>query len=140
MAIEWSKSLSTGLEWQDNQHKELFKRISSLLDAMNIGLGKEEVARLFKFLDEYFVVHFDSEEQAMNKYNFPASALHIAEHMRFIEDVDLIKKECRDGISTASVIKVQRLVVDWLINHIGGIDRALGEFVQRIEGNRIGKS
>lgn len=133
MSIEWSRSLATGLEWQDNQHKELFKRISSLIDAMNVGLGREEVGRLFKFLGEYFVVHFNAEDDAMRKYNFPGGTFHMAEHRRFQQDVELIKEECKGNITTGTVIKVQRLVVDWLINHIGGIDKALGEYILRIE-------
>lgn len=133
MSIEWSKSLATGLEWQDNQHKELFKRISSLIDAMNVGLGREEVGRLFKFLDEYFVVHFEAEDEAMRKYNFPGGPFHMAEHRRFQQDVELIKDECKGNITTGTVIKIQRLVVDWLINHIGGIDKALGEYILRID-------
>ncbi|MBI2411790.1 MAG: hemerythrin family protein [Deltaproteobacteria bacterium] len=133
MSIEWSRSLATGLEWQDNQHKELFKRISSLIDAMNVGLGREEVGRLFKFLDEYFVVHFNAEDEAMMKYNFPGGPFHMAEHRRFQQDVELIREECNGNITTGTVIKVQRLVVDWLINHIGGIDKALGEYILRIE-------
>lgn len=133
MSIEWSKSLATGLEWQDNQHKELFKRISSLIDAMNVGLGREEVSRLFRFLDEYFVVHFEAEDEAMRKHNFPGGTFHMAEHRRFQQDVEVIKDECNGNVTTGTVIKVQRLVVDWLINHIGGIDKALGEFILRAE-------
>jgi len=134
MSIEWSKSLATGLEWQDTQHKELFKRISALIDAMNVGLGRDEVGRIFKFLDEYFVIHFSAEDEAMKKYNFPGGAFHMAEHRRFQQDVEQIRDECRgNNITTSMVIKVQRLVVDWLINHIGGIDKVLGEYILRIE-------
>ncbi len=135
MAIEWSDSLATGVGWQDKQHKELFRRINSLLDAMNVGLGKEEVSRLFTFLDEYFVVHFEAEEQAMNRYRYPGLIAHLAEHMGFIERVSALKDECGAGITTGSVIKVQRLVVDWLVNHIGGVDKALGKFLIDAERN-----
>lgn len=133
MAIEWSKNLSTGVDWQDRQHKELFKRINSLLDAMNVGRGKEEVARFFNFLDEYFVVHFEAEEQAMGKYNFPGTVSHLSEHTGLIEDFSRIKAECKGRISTADVIKVQRRIVDWLINHIGESDKALGAYIIRAE-------
>lgn len=139
MAIEWTRNLATGLEWQDKQHKELFRRINSLLDAMTVGLGKGEVLKLFTFLDEYFVVHFEAEEKAMNKFNYPHMVKHLAEHTRFIEDIAALKEECKKGISTANVIQVQRRVVDWLINHIGGIDKQLGAFILRTEGEQKGK-
>ena len=126
MAIEWSESLSTGVDWQDAQHKELFRRINALLDAMNVGMGKEEVSKLFTFLDEYFVVHFDAEEKAMHQLGYGNTLAHLAEHTRFIEDVSSLAREASEGVTTSLLIKVQRRVVDWLINHIGGIDKGLG--------------
>ena len=130
MSIEWSGTFSTGVEWQDRHHKELFKRINALLDAMNVGMGKDEVLRLFKFLDEYFVVHFDAEEKAMHKFDYPDALAHIAEHTWFIEEISKLEDECRrKGVSTATVIKTQGKVVDWLIRHIGKSDKALGAYI-----------
>lgn len=134
MSIEWSKNLSTGVVWQDKQHRELFHRINSLLDAMNLGLGKEEVVRLFKFLDEYIVIHFDAEEQVMHKFNYPEMLSHLEEHTNFIDDVAMLKEEAEKGISSGLVIKVQSRIVDWLINHIGSVDRDLGSFILRATG------
>lgn len=126
MAIEWNRNLSTGVEWQDRHHKELFKRVNGLLDAMSVGMGKDELDRVFRFLDSYIVVHFDAEEQAMSKYGFPHAMEHLREHTGFIEEVAALRKEFADGASAVLVVKVQKLVVDWLINHIGGEDKKLG--------------
>ncbi|MBI5810314.1 MAG: hemerythrin family protein [Deltaproteobacteria bacterium] len=132
MAIVWSKSLSTGVEWQDRQHKELFKRINTLLEAMNLGSGKAEVQKLFQFLDEYFVVHFDAEEQAMHKFDYPASLAHVAEHTHFIEDISRLREEGQAAMTTGLLIQTQRRVVDWLIHHIGSVDKDLGAFIKEI--------
>ncbi len=133
MGIEWSSNLSTGVDWQDRHHKELFKRINRLLDAMSSGYGKEEVRDLFKFLDEYFVVHFEAEERAMNKYGYPGTIAHLAEHTAFIDQIAMLRKDFESGASTGLVIKVQRQVVDWLINHIGDLDKKLGSFIKSAE-------
>ncbi len=130
MAIEWSKSLSTGREWQDFQHRELFSRINSLLDAMDIGLGRKEVLRLIDFLDEYVVVHFDAEEQAMHKYDYPDTLAHLEEHTHFVDYVAGIRKDAANGVSSGLVIKMQSRIVDWLLNHVGGIDKSLGKFIK----------
>ena len=129
MSIEWSNTLSTGLEWQDRHHKELFKRINKLLDAMTLGYGKEELVKVFDFLDDYFVFHFEAEEQAMSKFSYPGMIAHLAEHTGFIERVSKLRDECKKGPSAALAIKTQREVVDWLLNHIGGIDKTLGAFI-----------
>lgn len=136
MAIEWSRKIATGIDWQDRQHKELFHRINSLMDAMTIGLGKAEVERLFSFLDEYIIIHFDAEEQAMHKCNFPGTLSHLEEHTHFIDDVAALKEDSRsDGITTGLVIKVQSRIVEWLMNHIGTVDKELGRFILEAQEN-----
>lgn len=133
MAIEWSKTLSTGVAWQDRQHRELFKRINTLLDAVAVGLGKEEAVRLLKFLEDYIVVHFEAEEQAMNRFNYPATLEHLARHTAFIDEVGRLRSEFAATPTPALVIKIQRVVIDWLIKHIGGDDKALGSFLLNME-------
>lgn len=133
MAVEWNRNLSTGVEWQDRHHKELFKRVNGLLDAMSVGMGKDELDRVFRFLDSYFVVHFDAEEQAMSKYGFPETVEHLREHTGFIEAVASLRHEFAGGPTAVLVVKVQTLVVDWLINHIGGEDKKLGAHILKSE-------
>lgn len=135
MSIEWNAKLSTGVDWQDRHHKELFKRVSGLLDAMSVGLGKDELDRVFRFLDGYFVVHFEAEEQAMSKYAFPGAMEHLREHTVFIESVAALRQEFALGATSVLVVKVQRLVVDWLIHHIGEMDKRLGAHILRSEAS-----
>lgn len=139
MAVEWSNSLSTGIEWQDRQHKELFRRMNSLMDAMDHGRGKDEVGRLFKFLDEYFVSHFDAEEQVMHRYDYPGALAHISEHTKLIEDISKLKDEFSAGSTTSIVIKTQRRVVDWFINHIGEVDKVFARYVLQAENEKKGR-
>lgn len=139
MPLEWNKGLSTGVPWQDRQHKELFKRLNKLLDAMNVGLGKNEVVRLFLFLDEYFVVHFDAEEKEMDRTKFPGTVEHLKEHTHFIEEMSRLKNEFAKNPTSALVMQVKRRVVDWLINHIGDVDKKFGEFIVKAEAERKGR-
>lgn len=130
MGIEWSDSFSTGIEWQDLQHRELFRRIDKLMDAMDSGIGREEVLRLFNFLDLYFVIHLDTEEKAMDEYGYPDILRHIEEHTRFIEDVSRLEGEAKKGVTADLIIKTKRIVLDWFINHIGEMDKAFGAFMR----------
>lgn len=130
MDIEWSDSFSTGIEWQDLQHRELFRRIKKLMYAMDSGMGREEVLRLFNFLDQYFVIHLETEERAMDEYGYPDILKHIEEHAKFIEDVSRLKEEAKNGVTAGLIIKTKRIVLDWFINHIGEMDKAFGAFMQ----------
>ncbi len=134
MGITWSKILSTGLAWQDAQHIELFKRVDALLDAINKGQGAKEVESLFTFLDEYFVFHFDAEEQAMHGANYIDTTKHMTEHHKFIDDVARLRREGHTGVPPEELTKkMEQVVVDWLVNHIGGMDKELGDFIIKHE-------
>jgi len=58
MPFEWTQNLSIGVAEIDNQHKELFKRINNLLDAISQGKGKQELFAVLEFLEDYSKFHF----------------------------------------------------------------------------------
>jgi hemerythrin len=133
--LEWTDDLATGSELIDKQHKELFKRINSLLEACRQGKGKSEINGLMQFLDDYVITHFSEEEQYMQKYAYPGYAKHKAEHLQFIIDFRKLKNEFEnDGPDFYLVMRTKEMVVRWLLDHIRKVDRALGDFQKRTTG------
>jgi hemerythrin len=130
MNIQWNNSLTTGWEWQDNQHKELFKRINDLLDALSKGQAPAKVKGVFDFLDQYVVSHFGAEERWMTANAYPAVAEHKREHQAFITELKSYRQELDSkGTSVPLALKLQTWLGGWLRTHIGTIDRKLGSFV-----------
>lgn len=131
MAIEWTKDISVGVDKIDDQHKELFNRINGFLDAMNRGAGKEEVGNVIDFLEDYVLTHFGAEEGFMTKHKYPEYQSHKAQHVVFLKNLSDLKKEFEfGGVTLPLTLKVQRHIVDWIINHIRKIDKALGAFLK----------
>lgn len=131
MSLQWNQDLSVGVNEIDDQHKELINRVNSFFDAMGKGKGREEIEKVVKFLEDYVITHFSTEEKYMAKYGYLDSLAHKAQHKAFIKDFGEIKKKCEDnGTSTHLVIQVQRHVHNWLINHIGKVDKALGAYLK----------
>lgn len=131
MPIEWTERLRVGVEEIDNQHKELFKRINNLLDACTQGKGKDEVLNTLRFLDDYVTVHFTAEERLQQKYNYPDYTSHKARHTEFIKNISDIKKAIEEeGVGLHLVIRTNNTVVDWLINHIGKMDKKVGALLK----------
>jgi len=131
MAVLWRNDLSIGVEAIDNQHKELFNRINTLLDACTQGKGAEEVGSVIKFLEEYVVVHFNHEQSLMTKYNYPEYEAHKAMHIKFVEDFSKLKQQFeKEGATINFVIQTNQVVVDWLVNHISRVDKKLGAFLK----------
>lgn len=132
MTMEWTGNLSTGIGWQDQQHMELFDRINSLLDAMKQRKGVEEVDKVITYLDDYVIYHFGKEEESMEEYGYSGYSFHKKEHTVFTNGLSDIKKEIerQRGITLTIAIQIQNSVCDWLINHIGDVDKKLGAFLK----------
>jgi hemerythrin len=58
MALIWTEALAVGHGLIDAQHKELFSRYNTLLQACREGRGREAIAPALEFLAEYVVKHF----------------------------------------------------------------------------------
>ncbi len=134
MVIEWTHDLATGVDWQDNQHKELFVRINNLSEAMKAGRGRDEVGKVIKFLEDYVIIHFGEEEKYMNMLNYSENASHKMEHTKFKNTFSDFKKQIESSdksIASLSILTIQvnNVLVDWLKSHIGKSDKSLGAFL-----------
>jgi hemerythrin len=130
MSLYWTPAMSTGLDWQDTEHRELFNRIASLLDAMRHNEPETTLSELFIFLKSYVELHFSHEEQVMCETAFPKYKAHKAEHNAFIARMENLRTAFgRQGASTYVVLNVQRWLVEWLQIHIGREDKLLAAIV-----------
>lgn len=135
MPISWNNNLLTGVDQIDNQHKELFHRFDSLLSACNQGKGKDEVMRLLQFLDDYIREHFEAEEQLQVKNSYPQYGEHKAQHIKFVADVDRLKKQfVNEGATLPLVIQTNQALVAWLIQHISNVDVAFARYLKEQAG------
>lgn len=131
MAITWKEDLSIGVDQIDNQHKELIGRIDGLFEACNKGKGKEEVLKVIDYLGDYVVTHFSDEEGLQKKYRYPGYNSHKLLHTQFIKDFGTLKDSLnKDGVTPILIIKMNKLLIDWLLNHIKKTDKELGVFLK----------
>jgi hemerythrin len=132
MAFQWSKDLMIGIETIDNQHKEIFSRLNTLLSAMDQGKGREEVNKILEFLSDYVKTHFSAEEELMTKHNYDGYVPHKAEHTQFIRDYIHLKKEFNKyGATLHLVVQAQKQVGEWLSNHIKTEDTKIAKALKK---------
>lgn len=131
MALQWTPDMAVGVGVIDNQHKELFARFGKLLDAMSQGNGKDEMAATVKFLQDYVITHFGTEETMMARYAYPSTAAHRAEHSQFVQDFLEVKKQMESSAAgPVAMIATMKQLGAWLPKHIGGTDKQFGAFLQ----------
>lgn len=133
MEIKWDQNLAVGVDKIDNQHKELFDRMNKLISAMKEGKGKTEVMDTLKFLEDYVVKHFNEEEELQKRNNYPKYETQHKEHEEFKMDLNNFKSMIeKEGLSSASAIKLQNSMSLWWRKHIKDLDMDLGKFLMKV--------
>ncbi len=131
MGLVWTPALAIGIPEIDQQHQELFYRLSKLLEGIVSG-DRAQVSGLIEFLGQYVVAHFGAEERWMVESEFPDYEAHKAEHDRFMQDYLRYSVELDQKGPTALVgMRVNNWIADWLRNHIMVSDMALGRFLSQ---------
>jgi len=134
--IKWTEDLSVGVDLIDNQHKELFNRINTLVDAIKQHVCKYKISDVIKFLEDYVHTHFAEEEKYMLKYEYHGYEFHKAQHEHFKKELSLLKPELiklEGGSKPGSYelsMTTNQLVVDWILEHVSNVDKQLGRFLQ----------
>jgi len=137
---EWSAELEVGVDTIDAQHRELFRAINSLLQGQEHGAASPaEIPGVIGFLEDYVVNHFGMEEVYMRRLTYPGYPFHKNEHVTFIGNFyDLRDEFDADGGSPEVADKLARFLGDWLVHHIGKVDKALGHFLREKTGKAPG--
>lgn len=123
----WNSSYEIGIEQIDEQHKVLVNIISTLFDAMRVGLGYKQVQETIVKLRDYTITHFSDEEKLMKEINFPNYIGHIEAHKYFIETVEDFTNRFENGEMALSLI-ILEFLKNWLTNHILTADKEISEF------------
>lgn len=131
MAIQWTPDLSVGIGKIDEQHKTWFEKANDLFEAGKNGKGKEVVAQLLDFIDDYTKFHFADEESYMLSIHYPEYDTQKRLHTAFIGELAKIKKDFeQSGGNLIVILNANQMVLDWLINHITREDKKIGLYAK----------
>lgn len=126
MPLVWRPELSTGLDWQDEQHKQFLEHLGLLQDAMQANKADYVVQEEIEFLEHYYQTHFRDEEEYMLEHHCPYYEEHKKLHETFVENYRQLKDlYSRQGPSTMVVMHLQRMLHDWFIAHIISADKKI---------------
>jgi hemerythrin len=133
MAIVWTPNLSVGVQNIDDQHKIWFQKADELFEAGKQQKAKEYINPLLDFLDEYTKQHFRDEELYMRQIRYPELEAQQKAHASFINDLAKLKSDYNAGGGNILVIlNANRMVINWLTNHIKNMDKKIGEYVKTL--------
>ena len=129
MDLQWRSALATGIKWQDDEHRELVRRMSDLLLAMESHHVPEMIEELLLFLHDYVRTHFAHEEDFMEQHQMDSRQVHIQRHEEFVSRLHEIHTTyMRQGPSTYVVMNLQKWLREFLLNHVARTDKSLAAY------------
>jgi len=130
----WSDDYKIGLPVIDAQHKRLFKLIDELNEAIETGLEITDVEELLAGLDQYKTRHFQLEEKYMVESNYAGLEEQQKAHGHFSNKFKEIGEEIgKEGITPTIVQVIKEELVEWLKEHVTGLDVNFGEYYRQQE-------
>lgn len=128
--FQWKSEYKLGHPLIDKQHQRLFELAGELHTAMLSGQGRQKLQATLDELVAYTKNHFATEEQLMQKFNYPDYAAHKREHDELTGKVVEFQKGFQ-STNFASTLKVMEFLKDWLAHHIGETDRKVAAHVAK---------
>ncbi len=132
--IEWRPDYRVGVDKIDEQHEALFRMFNELGDALWDGKGREVIGDALKFLAQYTVNHFRTEEEFMRSCRYPGYVAHKKLHDELVQEVsEFIVKFESDELPHSAVLAVVNRVGNWTRDHVRGMDQEMAAFISERE-------
>jgi hemerythrin-like metal-binding protein len=128
--IKWTEELSVGVTAFDNDHKKLLEIFNKLFTALSQGAANEVVPTILTELSNYTKTHFNNEENAFKKFNYPEYESHKKLHDGFIKELQDLNDKFNKGHFTLAV-PMFNILTDWIKNHIKTIDKKYTNFLNQ---------
>lgn len=126
--ITWTKEqFATNVSAHDQEHQEIFRLLNVLGDSVGSG-DRAAVGRDLDALIAYVAQHFAAEEANFEKYGYPATPGHKAEHEKLVATALDLQKKFHAGEAEVTG-DTAAFLVDWLTIHIPNVDKLYGPFL-----------
>ena len=128
--VVWDESYGTGIEFIDNQHRELVKLTNELYQACLAG--NEAVGITFKDamsrMVEYVRFHFTAELEILKRIDYPDYCDHKKQHDTLVMHILAASREYSEGRKFAPNQFV-RTLKNWIFGHIAVRDRLYRNYI-----------
>jgi len=126
--IPWSPDLEVGVDEIDHQHRILVTIVNRLYEAIGEGREESKVNELIKELAHYTDYHFATEEALMEAHGYEFAAYHQADHRSMSRQMREFLTDLQQNFPNPQ--GVLDFLQHWLVEHIAGADRHLGETIR----------
>ena len=128
--IQFTPDLMTNVAKIDEQHKELFNRLNTVIQLGGKSYGKEETEKTLDFLGQYIIKHFAEEEYLQRRSNYSKYDWHKGQHQQYVNEFQRLKAEyLKRGISPMFTLQLHNYMIKWIVRHIKNDDVEFGRHI-----------
>ena len=127
--MPWNDTLAVGQEDIDNDHMILVALINRAARRIRGGEVPHAIGAAIDQLVAYTVLHFEQEEQVMERSAYPEFIQHKAQHDALRKRVAELKQRFEAG-ETQIGDDLLALFRDWLTGHIQRFDKRIGHHLE----------
>lgn len=135
MTVDWEEGMSVGVEAIDVHHRQVWRRIRHLANAVSDGRS-DEVRAALRFLQSYLADHNAEEERWMAEAGYPGAREHLRAHAELMERIRSTR-ELGAGVHVKTLLQTADWVARMLEEHMRNDDLKLGRFWTARENLRI---
>ncbi|MDR0561452.1 MAG: bacteriohemerythrin [Spirochaetaceae bacterium] len=132
--VRWEDRYEVGIPIIDEQHRQLINLTDSLFEACRQGetYAREHFVDALRAAADYVIYHFSTEEQIMQRTNYPEFPAHKRAHERFVKEVLESRKDFEEGKSFVPY-GFARYLRDWILSHIAVSDKLIFDHIMRLK-------
>lgn len=121
--MPWSSSIAVGLHDVDEQHRWLVDCINQLHTQLSRAVPEAPgVGAVLEGLMDYTMNHFIAEEELFERYGYPDTVLHKAQHNKFTSTIMNALTAFENGQRVSH--ELLEFLKHWLTHHIMRTDKA----------------
>jgi hemerythrin len=125
--IEWSDTLSVGIQEIDDQHRFLVDLLNKLHRAIHQRQGTAATETILMELVDYTKIHFAVEESLMRILGYPAYDEHKQQHDHLIDEIHELQDKLASGKASVT-FELLHFLRTWLTKHIMEEDQHYSPF------------
>ena len=132
----WKAQYELGVPLIDEQHKELFRRVESFLQALrSAGSWDGKIPKLnetLEFMKRYVVEHFHDEEEYQRSIDYPGYEYHKEIHNGMVNYVQEVSRQYEEsGYNEELMQQFGGRLLAWLINHVAAEDQRIADHARK---------
>ena len=131
--LQWKEEYEVGVAEIDEHHQKLIDIANRVYELMRneLALDKyDQIVEILQELKEYTVYHFHFEEGLMQKAKYKKRFSHKILHQNFLAQVEAVDLSAVDENQDAYLVQIMDFIANWLIEHIVGEDKKVGQSVR----------